>query len=154
MDLLERVEMLERETTALKRRANGWRFTTCALIVLAVIASCRVAPPTQAQPPSGAGAGQPQTQKEVRTETLNVVDAQGHPRVVLGVSSDNAATLAMMDANGKPRMSVAVLTDGTALLTAIDTNEKPRTLFGVNNAGTPIVTTLDANGKKTDLTAE
>src|SRR5688572_21988033 len=98
MDLLERVELLERETAVLKRRASGWRAATGALVVIGLFASCRAAPPSGAQTPAPA-ANQPQ--KEISTQTLNVTDAQGRPRAALGVAENGSVVLAMMDRESK-----------------------------------------------------
>lgn len=153
MDLRARIEALERETASLKRRVGSWRLATYGLIVLGLAASCRVAPPTQAQAPAGGSAGQPATQDEVRTKTLNVVDSEGHPRVVLGTSGKRSV-LTLMDTAARPRLSMTVLEDGTALLTATDTKDKPRAIFGVNNKQAPVVATLDADGTLNDLTED
>lgn len=153
MELVERVEALEREMAVWRRRATGWRIAALAVVVAGLVASCRSTPPPTMQQAGAQNEPAKQVQKEVRSEMFMVVDSKGVARALLG-ATEKGATFMLMDSGGKSRVTVAVPEDGAALLMAQDKNEKPRAMFGMNAEGKPIVSTIGADGKVNDLTAE
>lgn len=150
MDMLERIERLERETADLKRRAKAWQAAALSILVVGLIASCK-RNPTPATAQTQSAAAQPQTQKEVRTEMLMIMSPEGQLRGLFG-NSEKGTSLVFMDPAGKQRMTLSLVNDGPAMLTMQDAKEKPRLSVGLSEKGEPIVSTFDAAGEETDLT--
>ncbi len=48
----------------------------------------------------------------VRTQAVELVDANGQRRAVLGISPEGTVSLGLFDENGKVRSSVGILPDG------------------------------------------
>jgi len=139
MDTEERLEKLERELLAEKRR-NRWLLVAVGLGVVGVLAwtLATITPTAQAQ---GANTGP----KEIRANAFIVEDETGKSRAWLGVD-ENGPKLSLLDATGKPPAELGATKPGPGLLLQ-DENGNPRAMLSVGPRDGPTLLLLDANGK-------
>jgi hypothetical protein len=140
MDTEERLEKLERELLAEKRR-NRWLLAAVGLGLVGVALAWTLATITSTAQAQGANIGP----KVIRATQLILEDETGKPRAWLGVSKDGPM-LTLVDENGKPRAMLSVRKDGPALLLDDETG-KLRAALGVLKSG-PGLEMLDENGKQ------
>ncbi|MCX5733131.1 MAG: hypothetical protein NTW68_02220 [candidate division NC10 bacterium] len=138
MDTEERLEKLERELFAEKRR-NRWLLVAVGLGVVGVLAWSlgTITPTAQAQ---GANIGP----KVIRATQFILEDENGKPRAGLSMSKDGPR-LTLADETGRPRAWLGVSKVGPRLVLADETGN-PRVGLGVDKAG-PGLVLFDENGK-------
>ena len=139
MSTEERLEKLERELFAEKRRAR-WLLATVGLGVLGVLAWtwATSTPTAQAQ---GANTGP----KVIRATQFILEDETGKARARLVVDKDGPG-LALYDETGQIRAGLGVNKDG-AELTLLDETSKPRAMLSMGKDG-PGLVLGDETGKK------
>ena len=135
----ERLEHIERELTAMKRRK-------CQLLAVGGLAIVGLGlawiltnstPTAQAQ---GAGF----VPKEVRANSFIVEDSNGKMRAALSIGA-NGPSLFLLDANGKMRATLALGANGPSLALN-DANKEIRASLALGANG-PSLALNDANGK-------
>jgi hypothetical protein len=140
MDTEERLEKLERELFAEKRR-NRWLLVAVGLGVVGVALAWTLANTTataQAQGPNIAP-------KVIRANQFILEDENGNPRAVLKTEKDGPR-LALFDENGKFRVALTANKDTSALALA-DENGKFRAGLRVDKKDGPELALFDENGK-------
>jgi hypothetical protein len=135
----ERLEKLERELAAAKRR-NHWLLTIMALIIGGLTLVWTLTKTTSAAYAQEAEA----VQKIIRASEFVLVDENGKIRAALSVSKDGAG-LTLWDENGKFRASLSANKDGT-MLGLRDENGKLRASLSAVKDG-PGLDLFDENGK-------
>lgn len=84
---------------------------------------------------------------EVSCRSLNVVDEDGKPRIVLGART-NAAIISILDGNRKPRINFLMVdTDNSGEISITDENGKSRINLKTLADGNAIIAVSDENGK-------
>ncbi len=163
MTVEERIERLERELAAAKRR-NRWLMAAAVLAVVGLAwAGNRITGIAQAQEadtgPKVVRANQFILEDEKGrmratlavskdTSALRLYDKSGKPRAVLGVLGDAGPALVLNDGNDKTRVQLIVLRD-VPVLALMDGNDKSRIKLGVLKDGEPVLALHDETGKVT-----
>lgn len=144
MDVIERIEALEKDTRMLRGALRRWQVAACAVAGAALLLI-----PLRA----GLARGRQDEEKVISARAISIVDEKGKQRAALGTHEDGVA-LVLSDTKGKHRLILAVHPDGTAAFTATDKAEKPRTVIGTDENGDAVVGTIDKDGKEHDLTGD
>jgi hypothetical protein len=127
MTIEKRLQKLERELTATKRR-NRWIFLGVASLVLGCLTI----------------AATPRANPIIRANMFVLEDDNGKGRAAL-LMDNGAPTLALMDGNGKVRAQVFVGKDGP-MLALSDKNENHQAMMTGGKDG-PMLCMFDKNGK-------
>ena len=127
MTTKERLENLERELAAAKRRNRSLQILA-ALVLVGLFAAGIVLLFTD----------------EIKTRTLYILDAQGKKCALLGTLDDGTPVLEMYDAQGVGRTMLAVGTDGSPWLEMYDAQGVGRTRLVVGTNGSPWMEMNDA----------
>ena len=139
MDTEKRLEKLERELLAEKRRTR-WLLAAVGLGVVGVALAWTLATITSTAQAQGANSGP----KVIRATQFILEDKNGKPRATLGVVKDGAG-LALFDETGEPRAALTVGSDGP-VLPLLDKTGKPRAVLLADKDG-PGLSLNDENGK-------
>jgi hypothetical protein len=140
MDTEERLEKLERELLAEKRR-NRWLLVAVGLGVVGVCLVWTLATITATAQAQGANIGP----KVIRANQFILKDENGKTRAVLSVSKEGPA-LVLFDETGKPRAGLDAGKDGPGLVLADETG-KFRAMLAVDKDG-PRLVLFDEIGKR------
>jgi len=132
----ERLEKLEQELSAAKRRAR-WLLAGVAVCLGVGLAAWAFRPQAATAQPA------PGNLNDIRARRIILEDDNGKPRLVLGAKE--GAGLALTDENGKPRAMLFMTKDGVRLSLS-DENNQERAALAVTKDG-PGLALYDQNGK-------
>jgi hypothetical protein len=131
----ERLDVLARRVERLERENRRWkRAATLGLLLVATAALLG-----QAAPPGVA--------KALEAERINLRDAGGNLRAVLGTSPDGATSLLLYNATGVHQAGLGVLPDGTASIFLGNPAGRTVTELTLYRDGTPTLLFRDRAGK-------
>ncbi len=84
----------------------------------------------------------------VRAQRIEIVDNQGHVRIILEVDSvTNSSILSLKDRQGKERTLLAVLPDGSSEIAFRDPTQRVRLTLDMLEAGSSAILIRDLNGQ-------
>lgn len=95
----------------------------------------------------GVFAGDTQSLRELVTEGITLVDAEGVERGRLATDADGQAALSLSDHDGRERIRMTVLGDGSPGLTVHDPESQPRAVLGYLPDGTTNLVFTDRGGE-------
>lgn len=84
----------------------------------------------------------------IMSDELKVVDVGGKPRVYLRMFSD-VPVMQVLDANGNPRLSLGLRFDDTPFIDFSDSSGITRATFQVTGGGEPAIRMFDGQGEST-----
>ena len=82
----------------------------------------------------------------MESKELKLLDNDGHPRLFLRMYS-RLPVLQLLDANGKPRMSLGLRFDDTPFFDLSDNTGSTRASFQLSPEGEPVIELFDENGE-------
>ena len=82
----------------------------------------------------------------MESKELKLLDNDGHPRLFLRMYS-RVPVLQLLDANGKPRMSLGLRFDDTPFLDLSDKTGSTRASIQLSPEGEPVIELFDENGE-------
>ncbi len=136
VELVDRVERLERECLDLRRANRHMKRLGGLFVIVAILLTL-------------AGAQLAQRTEEVRAGSILLVDRTGFPRALLAVTPEpnNGAVLQLSHKGSKhPQMVLTVNKDNQVALSLLDSNQRPRIFLGLEPDGSPRLRLQDSDG--------
>lgn len=133
MTIEQRIEKLECQNRRLRWTVTGLVGAVVAALIMGQAA---------------ATSGGPEAANIIRARRIEIVNAEGQPAVVLGMTTNNAGTIMTMGAKGEKLVNLGVTTNGEGLISTGNRKGNELVKIGVTTDGDGMLGTYSAKGLK------